>query len=263
MNHATHTAIELRRDCKATLIPSGQELLLSEAELVVVTQALGGSFTVRTMNGQLARIDADDADALGFESPNLAGVLDSPRGRGSPLDGRALIAKKAKRLVIVDGFFPAADRHSRTSRSISRPRTPWSARPDGRHRSRGSTGRSASRPRSGRPSVRRRPLTIPCASRTKHCPPAARPPTETGTHPRCCTRSETARPPSPSWVREAPPSSTRRADCRGPTRPLALTTSTSTSSTNRPSISGSTRSSSPTDARAVRARSCGPWWSRG
>ena len=67
MNHAMHTAIELKRDCKATLIPSGQELLLSEADLVVVTQALGGSFTVSTMSGYLARIDAHDADALGLE----------------------------------------------------------------------------------------------------------------------------------------------------------------------------------------------------
>ena len=67
MNHAMHTAIELKRDCKATLIPSGKELLLSEADLVVVTQALGGSFTVSTKNGELARIDAIDADALGLE----------------------------------------------------------------------------------------------------------------------------------------------------------------------------------------------------
>ena len=67
MNRAMHTEIELKRDCKATLIPSGQELLLSQAELVVVTQALGGSFTVRTDMGQLARIDARDADALGLE----------------------------------------------------------------------------------------------------------------------------------------------------------------------------------------------------
>ena len=67
MNHVTHRAIELTRACKATLIPSGQTLLLSQAELVVVTQALGGSFTVRTLNGQLARIDAVDADALDLD----------------------------------------------------------------------------------------------------------------------------------------------------------------------------------------------------
>jgi hypothetical protein len=37
---------------------------------------------------------------------NLAGLLDSKRGQGSSLGGRALVAKKAKRLVIMDGLFP-------------------------------------------------------------------------------------------------------------------------------------------------------------
>jgi hypothetical protein len=37
---------------------------------------------------------------------NLAGLLQSKRGEGSPLDGHALIARKTKRLVIMDGFFP-------------------------------------------------------------------------------------------------------------------------------------------------------------
>ena len=62
-----HTPIDLTRDCEATLIPGGQKMTLSQGDCVVVTQALGGSFTVRTMNGHLARIDAHDADALGLE----------------------------------------------------------------------------------------------------------------------------------------------------------------------------------------------------
>ncbi len=37
---------------------------------------------------------------------NLAGLLASKRGGGSPLDGRALIARKVARLVVEDGFFP-------------------------------------------------------------------------------------------------------------------------------------------------------------
>jgi hypothetical protein len=37
---------------------------------------------------------------------NLAGLLASGRGQGSRLDGRALIAKKVRRLVIMDGLFP-------------------------------------------------------------------------------------------------------------------------------------------------------------
>jgi Inosine-uridine preferring nucleoside hydrolase len=37
---------------------------------------------------------------------NLAGLLESTRGQGSPLDGRALVTKKVKRLVQMDGIFP-------------------------------------------------------------------------------------------------------------------------------------------------------------
>jgi inosine-uridine nucleoside N-ribohydrolase len=37
---------------------------------------------------------------------NLAGLLSSQRGHGSSLDGRALLARKVKRLVIMDGLFP-------------------------------------------------------------------------------------------------------------------------------------------------------------
>ena len=62
-----HTPIDLTRDCQATLIPGGQKMTLSQGDSVVVTQALGGSFTVSTMSGYLARIDAIDADALGLD----------------------------------------------------------------------------------------------------------------------------------------------------------------------------------------------------
>jgi len=62
-----HTPIYLTRDCEATLIPGGQKMTLSQGDCFVVTQALGGSFTVRTDMGHLARIDAHDADALDLE----------------------------------------------------------------------------------------------------------------------------------------------------------------------------------------------------
>ena len=62
-----HTPIDLTRDCEATLIPGGQKMALARGDCVVVTQALGGSFTVRTVTGHLARIDPHDADALGLE----------------------------------------------------------------------------------------------------------------------------------------------------------------------------------------------------
>lgn len=59
------SSIELQRDCEATLIPEGNQVNLLRGDHVVVTQALGGSFTVMTESGSLARIGAQDADALG------------------------------------------------------------------------------------------------------------------------------------------------------------------------------------------------------
>ncbi len=58
--------IPLKRDCKATLIPVGTEITIPSGTQVVVTQALGGSFTVNVA-GNLARIAGEDADALGLE----------------------------------------------------------------------------------------------------------------------------------------------------------------------------------------------------
>ena len=57
--------IVLNRDCDAVLIPVGTPLSLTEGTTVLITQALGGSYTVN-VNGNLARIDAKNADALGF-----------------------------------------------------------------------------------------------------------------------------------------------------------------------------------------------------
>jgi probable FeS assembly SUF system protein SufT len=61
--------IELTRDCAATQIPRGERLQLGRGERVVITQALGGSFTVQITGGRLARIAAADADALGLDIP--------------------------------------------------------------------------------------------------------------------------------------------------------------------------------------------------
>jgi probable FeS assembly SUF system protein SufT len=56
--------IILSRNCEAVLIPSGTKVTLQAGEAVVITQALGGSFTV-IINGNMARIEAHDADAIG------------------------------------------------------------------------------------------------------------------------------------------------------------------------------------------------------
>jgi probable FeS assembly SUF system protein SufT len=56
----------LQREVTAVKIPSGETVTLAKDTAVVITQALGGSFTVWTPEG-LARIADADADALGLE----------------------------------------------------------------------------------------------------------------------------------------------------------------------------------------------------
>ena len=71
--------IILKRDCEAVLIPAGTPITLQAGEPVVITQALGGSYTV-IIHGNMARIANRDADALGKEvvPPNPAAQVPTP-----------------------------------------------------------------------------------------------------------------------------------------------------------------------------------------
>lgn len=60
--------IILSRDCEGILIPHGLPITMIKGEEVTIMQQLGGSFTVY-YNGNLARIDGKDADAIGLEIP--------------------------------------------------------------------------------------------------------------------------------------------------------------------------------------------------
>jgi probable FeS assembly SUF system protein SufT len=62
----------LVRDCPATLIPAGDAVVLRSGATVTVTQALGGSLTVRDGLG-LYRIAPKDLDALGPRAAEVAG----------------------------------------------------------------------------------------------------------------------------------------------------------------------------------------------
>ena len=53
------------RDVPAREIPSGTPITLRAGDPVIITQSLGGSYTVMTPVGFLARIDGKDADAIG------------------------------------------------------------------------------------------------------------------------------------------------------------------------------------------------------
>jgi probable FeS assembly SUF system protein SufT len=55
--------IEVRREIDALLIPSGAKIKIQAGSLVVITQALGNSYTVY-INGNLARVAGRDGDAL-------------------------------------------------------------------------------------------------------------------------------------------------------------------------------------------------------
>lgn len=56
--------VVLSRDCKALFVPLGIQVNAKKGTEVTLLQQLGGSYTV-LLEGQMARIDAKDADALG------------------------------------------------------------------------------------------------------------------------------------------------------------------------------------------------------
>jgi len=62
----TEEVITFSRDCTATMIPSGTKGKVIKGEHGIITQSLGGSFTV-AVNGNLYRIEEADADAIGKE----------------------------------------------------------------------------------------------------------------------------------------------------------------------------------------------------
>ena len=73
------TIIPIRRTCDARLVPTGTPTSIPEGTFVTLTQTLGGNYTV-VFNGNMARIDGEDADALGFE-PTIPSFPTSSDGR--------------------------------------------------------------------------------------------------------------------------------------------------------------------------------------
>ena len=66
MNSTNPESIRLLRDVDAYMVPSGDEVKLLAGNLVRITQALGGNYTV-IMNGNMVQIRAENADSLGIE----------------------------------------------------------------------------------------------------------------------------------------------------------------------------------------------------
>jgi probable FeS assembly SUF system protein SufT len=69
--------VVVKRDCPARLVPVGTPVTVPGGTFVTLTQTLGGTYTI-VFNGNMARIDGADADALGFEVeiPHFEGNAD-------------------------------------------------------------------------------------------------------------------------------------------------------------------------------------------
>ena len=80
--------VELSRDCEAVMVPAGHTVLLPQGTKAVVTQSLGGSYTLHVPQyGGLLRISNRDADAIGLTA---APEPEKPAGTGEPLTSEQL-----------------------------------------------------------------------------------------------------------------------------------------------------------------------------
>ena len=80
--------IKLTRDCPAVAVPAGHTLTLPQGTEVMITQSLGGSYTLLVPSyGGLFRLSDRDADAIGREK--RSGESGGP-SQGKALTGEAL-----------------------------------------------------------------------------------------------------------------------------------------------------------------------------
>lgn len=84
MMHERETTT-LTREVQAVQIPDGSRVILPQDTRVLITQSLGGSYTVMTERGGMFRIEAENADSLGKEvSADAAAAADTE----TPLEDR-------------------------------------------------------------------------------------------------------------------------------------------------------------------------------
>ncbi len=87
MDYRTDEPIRLTRDCQVVAVPAGHTLMLPQGTDVMITQSLGGSYTLLVPSyGGLFRLSNSDADAIGRE-PRPAETLPA---QGQALAGEAL-----------------------------------------------------------------------------------------------------------------------------------------------------------------------------
>ena len=87
MEYRTDEPIQLRRDCQVVAVPAGHSLMLPEGTEVMITQSLGGSYTLLVPSyGGLFRLSNRDADAIGREPR----PLETSQDLDQTLSGEAL-----------------------------------------------------------------------------------------------------------------------------------------------------------------------------
>jgi probable FeS assembly SUF system protein SufT len=69
MSHQNDEPIKLTRDCQVVAVPAGHTLMLPQGTEVMITQSLGGSYTLMVPSyGGLFRLSNRDADGIGKET---------------------------------------------------------------------------------------------------------------------------------------------------------------------------------------------------
>lgn len=85
-----NTEFSLSRDTESIQIPSGARITLPAGTTGVITQTLGGSYTIATSYG-LSRIAEKDLDALGIDKPKPATGASAPAtGTVGEVDDKAV-----------------------------------------------------------------------------------------------------------------------------------------------------------------------------
>src|SRR5215831_21068307 len=93
MSYQTDEPIKLMRDCQVVAIPAGHTLMLPQGTEVMITQSLGGSYTLLVPSyGGLFRLADRDGDAIGREKrpAQPAQPGEGSAGQGQALTGEAL-----------------------------------------------------------------------------------------------------------------------------------------------------------------------------
>src|SRR5213075_901436 len=76
MSYETDDPIKLTRDCQLVAVPAVHTLMLPQGTEVMITQSLGGSYTLLVPSyGGLFRLSNHDSDAIGKETRSTEGAV--------------------------------------------------------------------------------------------------------------------------------------------------------------------------------------------